>query len=88
MVEPYEGVGFAVYSYNLMTDVYNDGRADRKDLEQIASDIDASYPWDERYGWRYKEWLRARREFFEDHGLPGLQPRRSLKLNNELAMYR
>ena len=88
MVEPYEGVGFAVYSYNLMTETYNNGRAEGKNLEQIASDIDANYPWDERSGWRYKQWLRARREFFEQHDLPGLQPLRSLKLNNEFATYR
>lgn len=69
MVEPYQGVGYAVFSYNLMADIYNNGRAERKNLQQIASDIDASYPWDERCGWRYKEWLRARREFFEEQGV-------------------
>lgn len=87
MAEPYEGVGFAVYSYNLMAEIYNEGRTERKNLAKIAAEIDAAYPWDTRYGWRYKEWLRARREFFEEHNLPGLQPRRSLKLGNEFSTY-
>ncbi|NYT79245.1 hypothetical protein H0A71_19890 [Alcaligenaceae bacterium] len=79
MAEPYEGVGFAVIAYRVINKVYDECRAERQTPEQIAAAIDASYPWQFRMGHCYRQWLRARREFFEQHNLPGLKPRRNLK---------
>lgn len=80
MPKLYKGVGYGVVAYQIMSEIYEKGRAQGKSPEQIAANIDASYPWENRgRSHRYRRWLDARREFFEQHKLPGLRPRQNLK---------
>lgn len=75
--EPYEGIGFAAYSFQIMEKVYREGKQQNKTPHEISLDIKNAYPWDSRTGWRYKRWLETRRDFFAEYGLPSLYKRRS-----------
>ncbi len=73
MAKPFDGVGYAASAYAIMQGVYDAAIADGKDDHTIVLEIQAAYPWEQRRGWRYRAWLRARQEFFQKHNLPGLR---------------
>lgn len=76
----YKGVGYGVVAYQIMQEIYEQSVREGKGPEEIAAAIDAAYPWKNRgRSHRYRRWLDARREFFEQHKLPGLRPRQTLK---------
>ncbi len=60
-------------AYGIMQKIYLAGMRAGDDKHQIARNIDRAYPWGERTRWPYKAWLKARRQFFTVHGLPGLR---------------
>lgn len=64
-------------AYKIMKQIYDRCKAAGDTLEQIHMAIRAGYPWGERRAWPYKAWLIARREFYEEHGLP-LKDRQSI----------
>ncbi|WP_155808233.1 hypothetical protein [Bordetella petrii] len=64
-------------AYKIMQRVFERGQAAGLTAQQIHLAIRDAYPWGERKAWPYKAWLLARREFYEQHGLP-LRPRASI----------
>lgn len=77
---PYKGVGYGVVAYQIMQEIYERCSKEGMSPDEIAAEIDGAYPWENRgKSHRYRRWLDARREFFEQHGLPGLRPRQKLK---------
>ncbi|MFG0230527.1 hypothetical protein [Achromobacter sp. 413638] len=65
-------------AYKIMQNVYDKCRQAGASLEKTHLAIRDAYPWGERRRWPYKAWLQARREFYEDHGLP-LKARRTIR---------
>ena len=79
MPQPYEGAGYAAAAYAIMQRVYDAALAQGATKREIVVAIQIAYPWEHRNGWRYRAWLRARREFFTKHSLPGLRRGPSLE---------
>lgn len=75
MAELHNGVGYAIQAYLVMREIYEKERSNGASAEEIVAAIDAAYPWEKKgTSHRYRRWLDARREFFEDYDLPGLRP--------------
>lgn len=73
MAEPFGGSGYAATAYALMQHTYVAAVSEGKSPREIVLAIQNAYPWKVRNGWKYRSWLRARREFFEKNRLPGLR---------------
>lgn len=75
MAELHNGIGYAIQAYLVMQKTYDNQLAKGAAPAEIVAAIDAGYPWERRgTSHRYRRWLDARREFFEDYNLPGLRP--------------
>lgn len=77
--KPFQGVGYKATAFAIMQRVYDEGMAAGKSPEEISREITNAYPWVVRAGWRYKQWIVVRKQFFTEKNLPGLRGRKSLK---------
>lgn len=73
MAEPFGDAGYAATAYALMQRTFDAAMSEGKSPREIVLAIQDAYPWKERNGWKYRAWLRARREFFQKNRLPGLR---------------
>jgi hypothetical protein len=63
-------MNWAGKAISVMADTLLKCRADGKSPAETAKAIDAAYPFGERAHHPYKVWLRERKLFFAQHGLP------------------
>lgn len=69
--------------------VMGEGRAEcllaGKTPPEIVKAIDDAYPFGPRSHWPYKAWLKARKQFFDKHGLPRKGQRSQQEMLNDLV---